>query len=208
AERGTPNAVRHPAPPGLRPRLARHTHLPLQSGSDTILRRMYRRYRPWHYAGKLAQIRALLPDAAIGADVMIGYPGETDALFQESYDFIASQPFTYLHLFPFSARPGTPAWELHRQNPVPARAVQERMAALRELIAVKSRVFRSGFIGRTLSAITIGDDTENPGPNPTTEAVTDNFLKLTLDAPLPANRLVSARVTALWDDGLRGTPIA
>ncbi|HVT97958.1 MAG TPA: radical SAM protein, partial [Acidobacteriaceae bacterium] len=140
AERGTPNAVRHPAPCGLHPRLARHTHLPLQSGSDTILRRMYRRYRPWHYAGKLAAIRALLPDAAIGADIMIGFPGETDALFQESYDFIATQPFTYLHLFPFSARPGTPAWELHRQNPVPARAVQERMAALRELIAVKSRV--------------------------------------------------------------------
>jgi threonylcarbamoyladenosine tRNA methylthiotransferase MtaB len=199
AERRTLNAV---------PRLARHTHLPLQSGSDTILRRMYRRYRPWHYAEKLAAIRALLPDAAIGADVMIGFPGETDALFQESYDFIAAQPFTYLHLFPFSARPGTPAWELHRQNPVPARAVQQRMAALRDLIAEKSRVFRSRFIGRTLSAVTIGDDTENPGLNPTTEAVTDNFLKLTLDAALPANRLVAARITALWDDGLRGAPIA
>jgi threonylcarbamoyladenosine tRNA methylthiotransferase MtaB len=190
------------------PRLARHMHLPLQSGSDTILRRMYRRYRPWHYAEKLAAIRALLPDAAIGADVMIGFPGETDALFQESCDFIAAQPFTYLHLFPFSARPGTPAWELHRQNPVPVRAVQERMAALRDLIAEKSRAFRSRFIGRTLSAVTIGDDAENPSPSPTTQAVTDNFLKLTLDQSLPANRLVTARITALWDDGLRGTPIA
>jgi threonylcarbamoyladenosine tRNA methylthiotransferase MtaB len=208
AERRAPNATLHPAPCTLHPRLCRHTHLPLQSGSDTILRRMYRRYRPWHYAEKLAAIRALLPDAAIGADVMIGFPGETDALFQESYDFIAAQPFTYLHLFPFSARPGTPAWELHRQNPVPARAVQQRMAALRDLIAEKSRVFRSRFIGRTLSAVTIGDDTENPGLNPTTEAVTDNFLKLTLDAALPANRLVAARITALWDDGLRGAPIA
>ena len=199
---------RSPEPGARSPRLCRHTHLPLQSGSDTILRRMYRRYRPWHYAEKLADIRALLLDAAIGADVMIGFPGETDALFQESYDFIAAQPFTYLHLFPFSARPGTPAWELHRQNPVPARAVQQRMAALRDLIAEKSRVFRSRFIGRTLSAVTIGDDTENPGLNPTTEAVTDNFLKLTLDAALPANRLVAARITALWDDGLRGAPIA
>ena len=193
------------------PRLARHTHLPLQSGSDTILRRMYRRYRPWHYAEKLAAIRALLPDAAIGADVMIGFPGETDALFQESYDFIAAQPFTYLHLFPFSARPSTPAWELHRHDPVPARAVQQRMAALRDLIAEKSRRFRSSFIGRTLSAVTIGDDAVNAGPGATTEAVTDNFLKLTLhsesDAALPANRLITARITALWDDGLRGTPI-
>ena len=185
------------------PRLCRHTHLPLQSGSDTILRRMYRRYRPWHYAEKLAAIRALLPDAAIGADVMIGFPGETDALFQESYDFIAAQPFTYLHLFPFSARPGTPAWDLHRKNPVPTRAVQERMSALRELIAEKSRAFRSGFLGRTLSAITI-----EPGPGGTTHAVTDNFLKLTLDSPIPANTLVTAQITALRDDGLRGAPIA
>jgi hypothetical protein len=82
------------------------------------------------------------------------------------------------------------------------------MAALRDLIAEKSRTFRAGFIGRTLSAITIGDDAENASPNPTTDAVTDNFLKLTLDAALPANRLVTARITALWDDGLRGSPIA
>jgi threonylcarbamoyladenosine tRNA methylthiotransferase MtaB len=192
-----------PGPCSLFPRLCRHTHLPLQSGSDTILRRMYRRYRPWHYAERLAQIRELLPDAAIGADVMIGFPGETDALFQESYDFIAAQPFTYLHLFPFSARPGTPAWELHRQNPVPDRAVHERMAALRALIAEKSRVFRTRFIGRSLSAITI-----EAGPNATTQAVTDNFIKLSIGEPIPANTLVTATITALRDDGLFGATAA
>ncbi|MGA7351147.1 MAG: radical SAM protein [Acidobacteriaceae bacterium] len=196
----TLSAVRYPLSAAF-PRLCRHAHLPLQSGSDAILRRMYRRYRPWHYAERLAAIRELLPDAAIGADVMIGFPGETDALFRESYRFIAAQPFTYLHLFPFSARPSTPAWDLHRQNPVPARAVHERMAALRDLIAEKSQAFRSRFLGRTLSAVTI-----EPGPDPaTTAAVTDNFLKLTLDEPIPANRLVSARITALTPDGLRGT---
>jgi threonylcarbamoyladenosine tRNA methylthiotransferase MtaB len=194
AERRTLNAV---------PRLARHAHLPLQSGSDTILRRMYRRYRPWHYAERLTQIRELLPDAAIGADVMIGFPGETDALFRESYDFIAAQPFTYLHLFPFSARPATPAWELHRQNPVPDRAVHERMTALRALIAEKSRAFRTRFIGRSLSAVTV-----EAGPNATTQAVTDNFLKLSISEPIPANTLVTATVTALCDDGLRGTSLA
>ncbi|MGB6130576.1 MAG: MiaB/RimO family radical SAM methylthiotransferase [Acidobacteriaceae bacterium] len=182
------------------PRLARHTHLPLQSGSDTILRRMYRRYRPWHYAERLARIRELLPDAAIGADVMIGFPGESDRLFEESYDFIAAQPFTYLHLFPFSARPGTPAWELHRQHPVPERAVHERMDALRRLIAEKSRVFRSRFLGQTLSAVTV-----EPGPSGTTEAVTDNFLKITLDEAIPANRMVAAVVDALTPGGLRGS---
>jgi threonylcarbamoyladenosine tRNA methylthiotransferase MtaB len=188
---------------GDHPRLARHTHLPLQSGSDAILRRMYRRYRPWHYAGRLAQIRALLPDAAIGADVMIGFPGESDALFDESYRFIAAQPFTYLHLFPFSARPGTPAWELHRQHPVPAPAVRERMEALRSLMAEKFRAFRTRFIGTTLSAVTV-----EPGPAATTEAVTDNFLKLSIDAPVPANRLITAQITGLTNEGLTGSALA
>jgi threonylcarbamoyladenosine tRNA methylthiotransferase MtaB len=196
------NAERRTLNAGV-PRLARHTHLPLQSGSDTILRRMYRRYRPWHYAEKLAALRELLPDAAIGADVMIGFPGETDSLFRESYDFITAQPFTYLHLFPFSARPSTPAWELHRQNPVPDRAVHERMTALRALIAEKSRTFRTRFIGRTLSAITI-----EAGPDATTQAVTDNFLKLVISEQLPANTLVTATITALRDDGLFGTATA
>jgi threonylcarbamoyladenosine tRNA methylthiotransferase MtaB len=134
---------------------------------------------------------------------MIGFPGETDALFRESYDFIAAQPFTYLHLFPFSARPGTPAWELHRQNPVPVRAAQQRMAALRGLIAEKFRAFRTGFVGRALSAVTV-----EPGPGATTHAVTDNFLKLTIDKEIPANRLVAAHITALTADGLRGTTAA
>lgn len=186
------------------PRLARHAHLPLQSGSDTILRRMHRRYRPWHYAEKLAALRALLPDAAIGADVMIGFPGETDTLFQESYDFIAAQPFTYLHLFPFSARPGTRAWELHRQQPVPTRAVQERMAALRALIGEKSRAFRERFLGRSLSAVTM-----EAGADGTTDAMSDNFLRLSLTdpsgTPIPGNQLVTAHITALTADGLAGT---
>jgi threonylcarbamoyladenosine tRNA methylthiotransferase MtaB len=161
---------------------------------------MYRRYRPWHYAERLAHLRALLPDAAIGADVMIGFPGESDALFDESYSFIAAQPFTYLHLFPFSPRPGTPAWDLHRQNPVPASAVHERMAVLRTLIADKFRAFRTQFLGRTLSAVTV-----EPGEDATTHAVTDNFLKLSLKESTPANRLVAARMTGLTPNGIAGT---
>ncbi len=185
---------------GKHPRLARHAHLPLQSGSDAILRRMHRRYRPWHYADRLNAIRSLLPDAAIGADVMVGFPGETEALFDESYQFIAAQPFTYLHLFPFSARPGTAGWELHRQNPVPTRVVQERMTALLALIGERSQAFRSKFVGRRLSAVTI-----EAGPGQTTSAVTDNFLKLSLDEEIPANRLVEARIPGLSAEGLYGT---
>jgi threonylcarbamoyladenosine tRNA methylthiotransferase MtaB len=179
-------------------RLARHTHLPLQSGSDTILRRMHRRYRPWHYAEKLSQIRSLLPDAAIGADVMVGFPGESDALFQESYDFIAAQPFTYLHLFPFSARPGTPAEALHRQQPLPGQAIEERMAALRNLAREKNVAFRQRFIGRELSVVTLKTDRTG-----TTPALSDNFLKVELETEHPPNRTIQVRATHLNENGLR-----
>src|SRR6476469_2905151 len=89
------------------PRIAKHAHLPLQSGSDRILRRMHRKYRPWHYAEKIRKIREAMPDAAIGADVMVGFPGETDEPFDESRSFIEHRPFTYLHVFTYSSRPGT-----------------------------------------------------------------------------------------------------
>ena len=101
-------------------RLARHAHLPLQSGSDAVLRRMHRRYRPWHYAEKVAALmRAAGPELTLGADVMVGFPGETDAEFEETLEFVRSLPFGYLHLFPFSPRPGTRAWALHTEHPVP-----------------------------------------------------------------------------------------
>ncbi|MBT9331641.1 MiaB/RimO family radical SAM methylthiotransferase [Paracidobacterium acidisoli] len=185
---------------GEHPRLARHAHLPLQSGSDAILRRMHRRYRPWHYAERLAQIREIMPQAAIGADVMVGFPGETDELFAESYRFIEAQPFTYLHLFPFSARPGTLAWELHREKPVPAMAVKERMAALRGLMERKSLTFRKGFAGQRLSAVTLQPDEGRDG----TPALTDNFLKVMLDDEMAANALIHVEVTAVTEAGLRG----
>jgi threonylcarbamoyladenosine tRNA methylthiotransferase MtaB len=176
---------------GRHPRLAPHAHLPLQSGSDTILRRMHRRYRPWHYAERTAAIRAALPDAAIGADVMVGFPGETDGLFRESCDFIAAQPFTYLHLFPFSARPGTPGWELHREHPVSAEAIAERMAALRALAEEKASVFRRRFEGRMLSAVTLEGGTAEQTP-----ALSANFLKVEIAGAIPANRMVEASISS------------
>jgi threonylcarbamoyladenosine tRNA methylthiotransferase MtaB len=182
---------------GARPRLAPHAHLPLQSGSDTILRKMFRRYRPWHYAERTEMIRAALPDAAIGADVMVGFPGETDALFEESYRFIAAQPFTYLHLFPFSARPGTPGWEFYREHPVPPAAVAYRMDALRGLADEKARTFRKQFAGRRLSVVTLegGDVRQTPG-------LSANFLKVEIAGALPSNQMVEARVFPGADDSI------
>jgi threonylcarbamoyladenosine tRNA methylthiotransferase MtaB len=180
-------------------RLARHAHLPLQSGSDAILRAMHRRYRPWHYAEKLRLIRETMPQAAIGADVMVGFPGESEALFEESFDFIAAQPFTYLHLFPFSPRPSTSAWQLAQQYPVPPQAVAERMARLRALIAARNRRFRQSFLGRELPAVTL-----HTPPGETTPALADNFLEVRLEAQMPPNQSVSVLVTGLTETGLTG----
>src|SRR5581483_11258826 len=94
------------------PRIAKHVHLPLQSGSDAVLKRMFRKYRTRHYETRLEIARRSRPDCAIGADVMTGFPGETDEEFGETVRFIERHPFTYLHVFTYSERPGTLAPEL------------------------------------------------------------------------------------------------
>jgi threonylcarbamoyladenosine tRNA methylthiotransferase MtaB len=180
--------------------LARHAHLPLQSGSDAVLRRMHRRYRPWHYEQKIdALCDAVGPELAIGADVMVGFPGETDAEFQETYDFIERMPYTYLHLFPFSPRPGTRGWEMHRQSPVAAQAVHERMASLRELIAAKSHRFRASLTGKTLPAITLHTPAEIRAKGHTS-ALTDNYLPVEIDALLGANELMYVHIARVSPD--------
>jgi len=178
-------------------RLARHAHLPLQSGSDAVLRRMHRRYRPWHYAEKVASLlRAAGPELTLGADVMAGFPAETDAEFEETLAMIRALPFGYLHLFPFSPRPGTRGWALHAEQPVPPRVVDERMAALRALAAEKTLAHRSQFAGCALAAITL-HTAEAPAARGRTEALTENFLPVEIDGNLPANRLLRVRVAGL-----------
>ena len=197
-------ALLHHYGQGQHPRLARHVHMPLQSGSDRVLRRMHRRYRPWHYADRLAKVRAACPDAAIGTDVMIGFPGEADKEFRESYDFIAVQPLTYLHIFPFSARPGTPGWDLHRLYPVPSAAIRERVATLNDLIQQKNLAFRSTFVGTHLSVVTLVSPKEKSasGLSPRTPAMSDNFISVEIAGNLPPNLRVSTQITGLTPRGL------
>jgi threonylcarbamoyladenosine tRNA methylthiotransferase MtaB len=177
-------------------RLARHAHLPLQSGSDGVLRRMHRRYRPWHYVEKVeALVRAAGPELTLGADVMAGFPGETDAEFEETLALIRALPLGYLHLFPFSPRPGTPGWALHREHPVPTVVVEARMAALRTLAAEKSSAHRNKAVGAQLEAITMHTPAELAARG-RTAALTENFLPVELRGSLPANQLVRVHVTA------------
>ncbi|MGC2416842.1 MAG: tRNA (N(6)-L-threonylcarbamoyladenosine(37)-C(2))-methylthiotransferase MtaB [Candidatus Acidiferrales bacterium] len=162
------------------PRFAPHFHVPLQSGSDRILRAMHRWYRAAHYAERVELIRRLLPDAAIGADVIVGFAGESDADFDATAQFIAALPFTYLHVFSFSERPGTAAE--HLGDRVPPHVIRERARALRALGEEKAAAFRATQSGRMLRALTLargGDDW--------TEALTGNYLKVRVPGWHPAN---------------------
>jgi threonylcarbamoyladenosine tRNA methylthiotransferase MtaB len=135
------------------PRLAKHIHAPLQSGSDSVLKRMFRKYRTRHYSSRIELAHRLMPDAAIGADVLVGFPGETDAEFQETVDFIHSHPFTYLHAFTYSERPGTAAATELKQVPMEIR--RERNRILRELSDELTLAFYRRMVGKTLSAVTL-----------------------------------------------------
>jgi len=183
------------------PRIAKHAHVPMQSGSDAVLRRMHRKYRPWHYREKIEKIRAAVPTAAIGADVMVGFPGETGAEFEATRRMIEDLPFTYLHVFTYSARPGTPAAAM--PNQVPVHLARERNRILRELAAEKKLEFMRGFVGKPVEAITlnvVGNDADGDF----TEALTDNYLKLRLRGRYEANRWLHARIDDVVDGALVG----
>jgi threonylcarbamoyladenosine tRNA methylthiotransferase MtaB len=162
---------------------------------------MHRRYRPWHYIEKVeALLRAAGPELTLGADVMVGFPGETDAEFEETLELVRALPYGYLHLFPFSPRPGTRGWALHAESPVPASMVEERMAALRILAAEKSQTHRRRFVGRVLDAITMHTPADVAGRG-RTAALTENFLPVELEGTLAANRLVRVLVRELNAEG-------
>jgi threonylcarbamoyladenosine tRNA methylthiotransferase MtaB len=166
-------------------------HTPLQSGCDQTLRRMHRKYRPRHYADRVTKARAMMPDAAIGADVMVGFPGETEAEFAESRAFIEEMPFTYLHVFTYSERPGTPAAEVAEQVPMAVR--KQRNRVLRELAAAKNLAFRERMVGRTLKAVTLEGAV----------ALTENYLKVELGTERPANQLIEVKIAGVTEGGLR-----
>jgi threonylcarbamoyladenosine tRNA methylthiotransferase MtaB len=179
------------------PRIAKHAHAPMQSGSDRVLRGMHRRYRPWHYREKIEKIRTAMPTAAIGADVMVGFPGETNEDFEETLRLVEDLPFTYLHVFTYSPRPGTPAAAM--RNQVPTNEARRRNQILRNLATEKKLAFMRSFVGKTLGAITLSgfDDTH-------TECLTDNYLQMRMKGRHQANRWTRA----LIEDVQAGTLIA
>ena len=173
------------------PRIARHVHMPLQSASDSVLKRMYRKYRVRHYASRLDLVHKLMPDAAIGADVMTGFPGETDSEFDETRSFIEQQPFTYLHVFTYSERPGTLAASADEQVPVEVR--RQRTHVLRQLGEAKNLQFRTSLTGQRLSAVTLNNQT----------ALTTNFLHVELNQRREPNQMIEVVVGLPSAKGIR-----
>ena len=165
------------------PRLAPHFHLPLQHGADDVLRAMRRPYSSSSYARLVSYIRARIPHASIGSDLIVGFPGESQAQFAESEAFLRDLPLTHLHVFPYSDRPGTDAARLPAK--VDGAEVRDRGRRVRAIGQEMSARFRQSQQGAVRRALTVDDGWS---------AVTDNYLKVRLTRHHARNEWVEARI--------------
>jgi threonylcarbamoyladenosine tRNA methylthiotransferase MtaB len=182
-------------------RIARHFHMPLQSGSDRVLAAMHRRYRAEHYARRIELILELMPDAAIGADVIAGFPGESDADHRATCELVERLPLTYLHVFSFSTRPGTAAANLAES--VPAHVIRERARELRALGNSKKSAFASSQIGQQLRVLTLNSENNEKSVDggDFSRAISSNYLDLRVAGRFPANQWLEVEIT--FFDGAR-----
>lgn len=184
-------------------RIAPHFHVPLQSGSDRILRAMHRWYRAAHYARRIELIGERLPGAAIGADVIAGFPGESEADHAATLRLVEALPISYLHVFGYSARPGTRAAEL--PDEVPPAVIRRRSRELRRLGEAKAAAFRTAQVGRTLRVLTLRR-TGGENGEAWTEALSADYLRVRLRGRHLANRMLDARAVAVSNKHLVAIP--
>jgi threonylcarbamoyladenosine tRNA methylthiotransferase MtaB len=185
-------------------RMARHFHMPLQSGSDRILAAMHRWYRAAHYARRAELAREWLPGAAIGADVIAGFPGETEKDHHATLSFIEHLPLTYLHVFSFSSRPGTAAAEL--RNQVPEQVIARRARELRALGEKKKAAFQTAQTGRAMRVLTLnrrGEDASGPW----TRALSCNYLDVRARGQWLANQFLEVRIVGVTEGHLTGSVV-
>jgi threonylcarbamoyladenosine tRNA methylthiotransferase MtaB len=185
-------------------RIAPHFHMPLQSASNRVLAAMRRWYRAEHYSRRVELIQEYLPNAAIGADVIAGFPGETENDHAASLGFIEDRPFSYLHVFSYSSRPGTKAASL--PDAVSAENIKRRAREFRALSELKSAAFRRSHSGRTLRALTLRREPARDGP--ATPALTSNYISLRLPALLPPNQFVHVEMHPSGEFMLLDAPVS
>ncbi len=186
-------------------RLCRHFHLPLQSGSDDVLRRMGRRYQTADYAALVERVRAAVPDVAVTTDLMVGFPGEGEAEHRASYEFVRAMRFAGVHVFRYSPRPGTPAARLPEQ--VPAAVAKARSEEMLALAAAQARDFRARLVGRTLPVLFEEKVTLATGSWWT--GLTDNYVRVYAPSAAElANEIRLARLCGVEQDGLVGSVLS
>jgi len=154
-----------------------HFHIPLQSGSDAVLKLMQRRYNTQLYKDKISLIKQWIPDACIGVDVIVGSPGETEAYFKESMEFIHALDISYLHVFTYSERAATKALDIKPVVPISVR--QERNKILRNLSYQKEQYFKAQHIGATRKVLFESIKQKDPKDIPLLEGYTDNYIRIT-----------------------------
>ena len=182
-------------------RLCRHFHLALQSGSATVLQRMRRRYTQQQYRTAVRRLREAVPEVAITTDVIVGFPGESEAEFEESYEFCREMGFAGVHVFPYSQRSGTLAYKLPEQ--VADATKKARVHRLIELASEMAGAYRERFVGSTASVLW---ETCRDG---VWEGLTDTYIRVRAESSADLkNRLVPVRLTATGDDGLRGEVVS
>jgi threonylcarbamoyladenosine tRNA methylthiotransferase MtaB len=169
--------------------IAPHVHLPLQHASDRVLAAMRRPYTLAQYANLVDGVRARLPHAAIGSDVIVGFPGESDADFDVVVDYLEDAPLSHLHVFPYSDRPGTAASAM--AGKVPAPVVRERARRVREISQRLTARFRASQLGTSHRALTLDDGTT---------AVTGNYLKVRIPPGRSRNEWVDVTITNVSGD--------
>ncbi len=183
-------------------RVARHFHLPLQSGSAATLRRMARKITPSEYAHLIETVRTWIPEAAITTDLIVGFPGETEAEFAESCDFVRRMNFAGGHVFTYSPRPGTAAARM--TNQVPPGIRKERNSQMRALFEAAGEVYRRQFLGQRLAVL--WESARSLGPQGwTVSGLTDNYLRVTAQAPRRLwNQITPVRLIEVSEAGLVG----
>lgn len=183
-------------------RICKHLHLPLQSGSDSILARMNRNYTVQTYNKKISRLSAISPDIAFGTDIIVGFPGETHEDFVLTRNMLHELPFSYIHTFPYSPRNGTVAADLKPQ--IPDKLISERAESIKELSRAKRKAFASSQTNKTLAAIAEAEDARGY-----TNVTTSNYLKVEImGSKLNRGSIVFIRSIAAHGDCLQGVMIS
>ncbi len=177
-------------------RFAKHLHLPLQAGSDEILHAMNRHYDTARFAELIDTVEASVPGIAMSTDIIVGFPGETEDMFQRSLDFVAKMNFARMHVFPYSKRKGTPAATMPDQVPEPVK--KERVHRMQQLADKKAAEFHAGFLGRTMNVLF---ETEHKG---ITDGLTGNYIRVYTDAPVVSGEIYAVKLERLYRDGIWG----